>query len=88
MVGCVIQTLIGTNFKKEEREVTPRILNFRDVTDLSPYFPPKQGRWDTNLKASLSWELVNIEAPRQEEYIRYELVFFKSLQNPMRVFSY
>jgi len=83
MVGCVIQTLIGTNFKKEEREVTPRILNFRDVTDLSPYFPPKQGRWDSNL-ASLSWELVN----RQEEYIRYELVFFKSLQNPMRVFSY
>ena len=83
MVGCVIQTLIGTNFKKEEREVAPRIFNFRNVTDLSPYFPPKKGRWDSNL-ASLSWELVN----RQEEYIRYELVFFKSLQNPMRVFSY
>jgi len=73
MVGCVIQTLIGTNFKKEEREVAPRILKYREGADMTPYIPPKQGRWDTNLKASISWELVN----RQEEYyIRYELVFF------------
>jgi len=70
-------------YKLQERGEGSHTSYFRDVTDLSNYFPPKQGRWDSNL-ASLSWELVN----RQEEYIRYELVFFKSLQNPMRVFSY
>jgi len=89
MVGCVIQTLIGTNFKKEEREFTPRIFNFRNVTDLSPYFPPEKGKMGyESLKHPCRLGLVNIEAPRQEEYIRYELVLFKSLQNPMRVFSY
>jgi len=31
MVGCVIQTLIGTNFKKEEREVTPRISGMSQI---------------------------------------------------------
>jgi len=52
-------------------------------------FPPETGKMGyESLKHPCRLGLVNIEAPRQEEYIRYELVFFKSLQNPMRVFSY